>query len=294
MKSPRLLLLSAIVMLFSYVPQAIAQSSEPVGYALDVEHYVAARESKQWKRTLQTQSPVFLQDIVESGDKAKAVFTFWDGASLALAENSEIVLADFVYDPNAPTSDKLVMEIGKGVFRAVTGAVVSKQENRFQIKTLRGVVGVRGTDLLLILDAMRLVVAVLSGGPALFTSATTGAVSTINHGMALIVSSANPNGALVPITTDMRDQAENLGHNPEEIRETAAKILGRSKGSLRGSNQEILLRTRQYIHDLMTEDRLNRIQIESVMEERGKKDGTDSTDGDHNQNDGGSCSGNRG
>ncbi len=277
--------LASLFFVFISIPVTHAEQIQPAGYSIEIENYVAARESQQWKRKLIRQSPVYTRDIVESGNNAKAVLTFWDGASLSMSENSEIVLADFVYDPEESTSDKLVIDIGKGIFRVITGAVVSKEEDRFQLKTSFGPLGVRGTDLLVTSENGTLVMAVLSGGPALFTSAITGAVTAIDHGMALTVSQSVPSGKLTPITQAMEQQAESLSFSSRQLRQTVANLLGRSMGSLRGSNQEILLQARQHIQKLADQNQFSRTQLEATMEEAKDSKTDDSNRGEHNEHD---------
>lgn len=65
-----------------------------------------------------------------------------DGSTFTVGANSDLVIDEFVYDPNAGTG-KLVASFGKGVVRFV-GGKVSKKKGGVAVKTPVGTIGIRG------------------------------------------------------------------------------------------------------------------------------------------------------
>ena len=68
-----------------------------------------------------------------------------DETVFTIGPNTELVLDDFVYDPNTDMG-KINANLVKGVFRFVTGKVARKQPSKMKIKLPGGWIGIRGTD----------------------------------------------------------------------------------------------------------------------------------------------------
>ncbi|MGV2974862.1 FecR domain-containing protein [Roseibium alexandrii] len=92
-----------------------------------------------------------------------------DGSTFTVGANSDLVIDEFVYDPNAGTG-KLVASFGKGVVRFV-GGKVSKQKGGVSVKTPVGTIGIRGGMANLNLDGGSPVFSLLFGDELTFTGA---------------------------------------------------------------------------------------------------------------------------
>lgn len=85
-------------------------------------------------------SPVFLNETVRTGPGSKAELLFADRSNLAVGPVSAIKLDKFVYDPGGD-SGTVVIEVGQGTFRFITGVQPSKN---YEIKMPSATMGVRG------------------------------------------------------------------------------------------------------------------------------------------------------
>jgi len=64
---------------------------------------------------------------------------------LTLGADTEFAINDYRYSPQAKQGSAS-LELIKGAFRAVTGAIGKFKERDFKVKTSAGVIGIRGTD----------------------------------------------------------------------------------------------------------------------------------------------------
>jgi hypothetical protein len=96
---------------------------------------------------LRADSRVYLNERLVTGPGAHLVIKLADDTKFTLQRNSDMVLDDFVYDPN--TSIGLISaRLTKGVFRFVSGKM-KKEPNVWNERIVieGGVYGIRGTDL---------------------------------------------------------------------------------------------------------------------------------------------------
>jgi trimeric autotransporter adhesin len=92
-------------------------------------------------RTLSVGLDMFKNERISTGPEGKTQLLFVDGSALSIGPNSEVVLDEFVYDPQTE-SGKLAMTATKGVFRLV-GGKLSKNE-AVTLKTPTATIGIRG------------------------------------------------------------------------------------------------------------------------------------------------------
>jgi len=81
------------------------------------------------------------RQTVNTGENSSSQFTMSDDTRLAVGPNSQLLLDEFVYDPN-PSNRKVVLKSLKGALRFVTG---KNPSNTYTINTPTAVIGVRGT-----------------------------------------------------------------------------------------------------------------------------------------------------
>jgi len=94
---------------------------------------------------LEQGAPVFVDDAIETAPYTRIRLRFDDGSTLTLGENAEIVIDSFIYSPSGGGNAQS-LDIARGVFRFVTGAVAAADPSDFQFETPVAVIGVRGTD----------------------------------------------------------------------------------------------------------------------------------------------------
>ena len=93
------------------------------------------------------------RDTVVTGPASRAQLLMIDGAKIALRPDSRLVIEEYAFtDPAAAPAtitagdDKSVMNLVKGGFRAITGAIGSNDPGDYEVRTPVGVLGIRGTD----------------------------------------------------------------------------------------------------------------------------------------------------
>jgi hypothetical protein len=82
---------------------------------------------------------------VMTGPEARAAFVLPDTTAFTIGPNSEMVLDDFVYDPDTRAS-KVSARLAKGVFRWITGKVSPRDPSSLRVTTPVIAIITRGTD----------------------------------------------------------------------------------------------------------------------------------------------------
>ena len=97
-------------------------------------------------RTLAVGAPVSSNETVRTGRGSSAVLRFLDNSTLNIGEASTVVLDQFIYDPNRGSQDA-IFSLAKGAMRFVSGGVRTRDAT---VGTPVGVIGIRGTDILVV------------------------------------------------------------------------------------------------------------------------------------------------
>ena len=95
----------------------------------------------QAPRVLQVGIDVFQDERIETGSEGKAQMLMLDGSALTVGPNSDLVIDEFVYDPDAKAG-KIAMSATKGLFRLVGGRISKKTP--MTLKTPTATIGIRG------------------------------------------------------------------------------------------------------------------------------------------------------
>lgn len=90
---------------------------------------------------------VFLNEKVSCGAGSKVEIRFNDESVISIGEQSEMVVDQYVYSPDAKKEVSFVMRMFKGVCRIATGAITKMNPDRFKVHTRMATVGIRGCDL---------------------------------------------------------------------------------------------------------------------------------------------------
>ncbi len=101
---------------------------------------------------------VFVADTVRTGVAARAQLLLQDGARLAIRPESAIRIEEYVYqaaDSSAApatsrSANRSVTRLLKGGLRTITGAIGKDDEKAYEVRTPVGVLGIRGTDYMLV------------------------------------------------------------------------------------------------------------------------------------------------
>lgn len=130
--------LLALLLTASVVPCA-ATAEEMIGAARLVVAEVSA-QSATLTRRLAAADAVAYRELIATQREAAAVIVFIDGTELAIGEQAQVRLDDFVFDPGA--AGALGLSLQFGALRFATG---SMRKDAYRIETPSAVLTVRGT-----------------------------------------------------------------------------------------------------------------------------------------------------
>jgi trimeric autotransporter adhesin len=85
---------------------------------------------------------VVFNERITTGPEGQTQILFVDQSTVTVGPRSDMVIDEFVYDPNAGTG-KLAASLTRGVFRFV-GGKLSKQDNAVTMQTPSATIGIRG------------------------------------------------------------------------------------------------------------------------------------------------------
>jgi hypothetical protein len=94
---------------------------------------------------LSNDATILVGDRIVTGHNARVVLRMIDGAVLTLGADTEFTIGTYRYSEKTQQGSA-ALELVKGVFRAVTGAIGKLKERDFKVKTVVGTIGIRGTD----------------------------------------------------------------------------------------------------------------------------------------------------
>ena len=119
---------------------ALAQDTE-IGVTAAVNPEVRGTPPSQEQRLLVVGTNVFSDERVVTGEKGQTQMLFVDQSALTIGPNSDLVLGEFLYDPNTETGT-IVMSATKGLFRLVGGKI--SKDGPVVLNTPTATIGIRG------------------------------------------------------------------------------------------------------------------------------------------------------
>lgn len=131
---------------------SVAFAATQAGIAAGVSGSVAVSEGdRESKQAVVSGMDMLLGDKLESADASRMQILLLDETVFTVGPNSQLVIDEFVYDPNTDTG-KLTANFTRGVLRYVSGKVASANPTNVTIKTRTATIGVRGTALFAVDD----------------------------------------------------------------------------------------------------------------------------------------------
>jgi len=79
--------------------------------------------------------------------------TFLDDSQVRLTEHSQLIIDEFIYDPD-PSKSKMALQFASGTARFITGKLSTINKENIFIKTPSATVGIRGTDFTVTVDEL--------------------------------------------------------------------------------------------------------------------------------------------
>ncbi|HKK90219.1 MAG TPA: hypothetical protein VJ936_02390, partial [Desulfobacteraceae bacterium] len=97
-------------------------SGKSVGKVISLQGQAQAI-SESGSRELSTESHLFQGEKIITQENGQIEIKFLDDTTLSLGKNSEVIIDAYVYDPENGSNSNLLLEMGKGIFRTVTGEI---------------------------------------------------------------------------------------------------------------------------------------------------------------------------
>lgn len=114
-------------------------AGEPIGAARVIVAEVSALGDAETRR-LVVDDPVAFRELISTSTQSAAVFALRDGTEVAMGENAQLRLDEFVYDSGAAA--RLSLSLDFGALRFATGTM---PKPAYAIRTPRASLAVRGT-----------------------------------------------------------------------------------------------------------------------------------------------------
>lgn len=138
----RLILAATVALFVSYKTTAEQALRVDVGSISELNG--VARIVRDEPQTAELKADVKSYDTLETSNGRMAV-TFLDDTLIRLTEHSQVLIDEFVFDPN-PDKSKMALNFAKGTARFVTGKLKKINKKNITIRTNSAVIGIRGTD----------------------------------------------------------------------------------------------------------------------------------------------------
>jgi hypothetical protein len=152
-----------------YAGSALARA----GYIHDMTGSVTLRGGDQTPRAVKTGDLVYSGQTVATGERSSAVVKFEDGQVMVLPERSAFTVEKYMYNTQNVRESSASFRLLQGGLRFITGVIGSTNRDALRISAGTATIGIRGTDGVVIIDAITQAVtaAVNAGAVAMQTPA---------------------------------------------------------------------------------------------------------------------------
>ena len=127
--------------------QSPSSPASAAGQVVWVKGSVSAMGANNVSRTLERRGVVYPQDTIVTDASGSGEIVFSDNTLLSISPDSKVKIEQYQYTHGAaPSQDKYIVNIAKGGFRTITGAIAKSNPNSYQVNTPVATIGVRGTQ----------------------------------------------------------------------------------------------------------------------------------------------------
>ena len=132
---------------------------------------------------LKIKENIYFGDVIKTAAQTNLQILFDDETVFTIGENTEIVINEFIYDPNQDNElNKISAEVMRGSLKVVTGLISRENPENLSITLPTGVLATRGTEVqALVKPGQNDVVILLGPGPNNAAGERAGAVEVSNN-----------------------------------------------------------------------------------------------------------------
>jgi hypothetical protein len=138
----------AIVLLIA--ASAAAAEPPPIGQVKTVSGSVSITRDGA-RLPVNTGDPLFVKDIVSTGDDGSIGITYVDNTVMSAGPNSEIEIEEYRFD-SSNFNGAMLTNMRKGTLSIVSGDIARSAPGSMKVKTPKAILGVRGTTFVVEVD----------------------------------------------------------------------------------------------------------------------------------------------
>jgi hypothetical protein len=142
--------LVGVCCLFAAAAAAGESPAPTIGIVFQTEFNGALGRLDQDERQLLYTKPVYTNEVVHTGKQSSTSLQFLDKTRLQVGSSSDVVLDRYIYDPSSGVG-QVAVNFSSGIFRFVTGHM--KNKDGYDLRSPSGVMAIRGTKLIIYVDA---------------------------------------------------------------------------------------------------------------------------------------------
>ena len=142
------MLLLRLSILLLFIPQLLYAAA--IGSVVKQEGVTSVERDGE-ESSLEKDSDIMFKDNVITG-KGNIGITFVDDTNVAVSPQSKLLIDEFIYDPSAPSTSKLVMKVAAGTVRYASCNIAHLDNQNVDIRTPTAKIAVRGTAFSMTVD----------------------------------------------------------------------------------------------------------------------------------------------
>ena len=157
-----------------------ALASEPIG---TIGIVIGQADVVNRNIELKIKENIYFGDVIKTGAQTNLQILFDDETVFTIGENTEIIINEFIYDPNQNNElNRISAEVMQGSLKVVTGLISKQNPENLSITLPTGVLATRGTEVqVLVKPGQNDVVVLLGPGPNNAAGERAGAVEVSNN-----------------------------------------------------------------------------------------------------------------
>lgn len=95
---------------------------------------------------LAPETPIYRNSVIVTKAGGHVEVKFTDGTVLSQGANAKMAVDNYVFDSHGSSPSSLLLNMGQGAFRVITGKIATQNPENFNVKTPLATIGIRGTD----------------------------------------------------------------------------------------------------------------------------------------------------
>ena len=108
-------------------------------------------------------APIYLYDEIMTGRDTRAQILMRDETTFSIGENTELVIDEFIFNPEDHAKGLIKADFKTGVFRFISGRIAKANPANMEVKAGNAVIAIRGTEVIGTITEQESTIVLLSG-----------------------------------------------------------------------------------------------------------------------------------